>query len=159
MGRITEIKDQRVLGGNMTSLIFNTGKQELLNGNIDLINDSIKVALMTSGYSPDKDADNYYNELNFQASGTGYNAGGKLLSNKSVLKDDVNDRAEYHADDLVWNMITVSNVKGCVLFKDTGDPASSPLIAYIDFGEEFSKIADDFVISWSSEGILYLEGV
>ena len=142
----------------MTNIIFNIGKLKLMNGDIDLLNDSIKIALMTETYSPDKDNDEYYSDLVGEASGTGYTAGGKVLSNRTISKDDLNDRAEFKADDLVWNAITVSNVNSCVIYKDTGTPSTSSLIAYIDFAYSFQKISEDLIINWDAEGILNLEG-
>ena len=109
----------------MANLIFNSGKEGLLNGSIDLINDNLKVALMTNSFSPDIDADQFYSNLDNEVVGTGYAAGGKLITGKEVVKDDVNDRAKFDAYDLTWSLLTVSNVNSCVIYKYTGNPATS----------------------------------
>lgn len=139
----------------MTSIVFNKGKTEILNGGINLLTDTIKVALVGSGYAPDKDVDAFYGDISNEVSGTGYSAGGKILTNKSVAQDDANDRAAFDADDVTWPVATIT-VRGAVLYKDTGTDSNSPLIAYIDFGQDFSKTGADFTIQWDSAGIFFL---
>lgn len=139
----------------MASLTYNRGKLAILKGEIDLLNDDIKVALVTDGYSPDKDADDFFDAVTNEVSGTGYTAGGKSLANKAVAQDDTNDRAEFDADDLQWVVSTLT-ARACVLYYNTGVEATSILIAYIDFGADFSTVAETFTIEWDTEGILYL---
>jgi hypothetical protein len=139
----------------MASLIYNKGKVEFLKGEIDLEDDAIKCALVTSSYTPDKDADEYFDDVTNEVSGTGYTAGGKALTNKSVNDDDVNDQAEFDADDTTWAVATIT-ARAAVIYKDTGVASTSPLIAYIDFGEDFSTSGADFTVEWDSEGILAL---
>jgi hypothetical protein len=139
----------------MASLIYNKGKTEILNGGIDLLNDTIKVALVTSSYPPDKDNHDYFDDVTNEVSGTGYAAGGKALSNKAIRQDNTNDRAEFDADDVTWTVATIT-ARGAVVYKDTGTDSTSPLIAYIDFGQDYATTGADFTIEWDSEGIQYL---
>ena len=139
----------------MASLIYNQGKTEQANGGWDWLTDDIKVALVTDGYSPDKDADLDFADISDEVVGAGYTAGGESLASKTVTKDDANDRATYDADDVTWSSATIT-ARAAVVYRDTGTPATSPLIAYIDFGEDFSKVGEDFVIEWASTGILFL---
>ena len=85
----------------------------------------------------------------------GYAAGGKALTNKSVTEDNINDRAEFDADDSTWPVATIT-ARAAVIYKDTGVASTSPLIAYIDFGEDFSTSGADFTVEWDSDGILAL---
>lgn len=139
----------------MASLVYNKGKTAILNGDIDLLTQDIKVALVTSSYSPDKDADDFFDDVTNEASGAGYTAGGKSLASKAVAQDNANDRAEFDADDLQWVVSTIT-ARACVVYYDTGVDATSILIAYIDFGSDFSTVAETFTIEWDTEGILYL---
>jgi hypothetical protein len=141
----------------MASLIYNKGKTEILNGGIDLLNDTIKVALVESSYTPNKDNHDFFNDITDEVSGTGYTAGGEVLSNKSVEQDNTNERAEFDADDTVWVTSTIT-ARAAILYKfiDDENPSTNPLIAYIDFGADYSTINEDFTIEWDSEGILYL---
>jgi hypothetical protein len=58
----------------MFSFLYNEGKLGLLNGNIDLLADTIKVALLGSGYSADKDAHEFLDDVTNEVSGIGYTA-------------------------------------------------------------------------------------
>ena len=94
----------------MASLVYNEGKKQILNGGIDLLNDEIRVALVTSSYTPDKDVHVDFGDIDNEVSGTGYiSAGdplGKTLTNPSVDKDLDNDQAEFDAEDVIWTTAT-----------------------------------------------------
>jgi len=127
-----------------------------MDGSIDLDTDTIKVALVTSSYSPDKDNHDFFDDVqSYEVSGDGYTAGGATLNNKSVTQDNTNDRGVLDADDVTWSNSTIT-ARGAVLYKDTGDPSTSPLICYFDFGEDKSSSDGDFTIQWSADGILYI---
>ncbi|MBT3239371.1 MAG: hypothetical protein HON98_02585 [Chloroflexi bacterium] len=139
----------------MSSFVYNKAKSAILKGEINLLTDTIKVALVGSGYTADKDADEFFDDISNEVSGTGYTAGGKVLSNKGITVEDANDLASFDADDPTWTVSTVT-ARAAVLYKDTGLASTSPLIAYIDFGQDFSKAGADFTIQWDSAGIFYL---
>lgn len=139
----------------MTNIIYNKGKTKILNAGIDLLSDTIKCALVTSSYTPDKDAHVFFDDITNEVSGTGYTAGGKALANKAINQDDTNNRAEFDADDVIWTVSTLT-ARAAVLYKDTGTDSTSPLIAYIDFDTDYTTSGTDFTIEWDAEGIFYL---
>ena len=137
----------------MADAKYNFGKGELINGGIDLDTDTIKVALVTSAYTPDIDLHDDFADITNEVVGTGYVAGGQALATKSVTVDDTNDLAYFDADDVTWSSSTIT-ARGAVLYKDTGTPATSTLIAYFDFGSDQSSSAGNFTIEWNASGIL-----
>lgn len=138
----------------MASAIYNNYKESMLNGGIDLENDTIKVALCTSSYTPDIDADEFYDDIdNEVANGSGYTTGGETISNPAVTQDDVNDQAVFTADATTWTSSTIT-ARYAVIYKDTGTASTSPLIGYIDFAEDKSSVSGDFTINWDEDGIL-----
>jgi hypothetical protein len=146
----------------MTSLIYNEGKKQILDGSIDLLNDILRVALVTSSYTPDKDAHVDFGDIDNEVSGAGYITAddptyGKELSNPSVKKNITNDRAEFNAEDVIWTTATIT-ARAAIIFKFVNDENNDTniLIAYIDFGKDYSASSEDFTIEWDSEGILYL---
>lgn len=62
----------------------------LMDGDIDLANDTIKVMLLTSSYTPDLDHDFVDDVSANEVSGTGYTAGGATLASKAITDDDAN---------------------------------------------------------------------
>lgn len=139
----------------MADLKYNFGKGELINGGIDLDTDDIKVALVTVTYTPDIDVHEDFADITNEVVGTGYTAGGKSLTTKSVTVDDGNDRAVFDADDVTWTASTIT-ARAAILYKNTGVAATSTLIAYFDFGSDQSSSAGDFTIEWNATGILTL---
>jgi len=135
-------------------MIYNTYKSLTQTGGVDLANDTIKVALVTNSYTPNIDTNTYWDDVSAnEASGTGYTAGGATLAGKTVTVDTTNDRAEFDASDITWSSATIT-ARYAVIYKDTGVDSTSPLIGYIDFGEDKSTAGVDFVIQWNTEGII-----
>jgi len=118
-----------------------------LPGGVDLLTDDIKVMLVTSSHTPA--GDDFINDVTAnELSGTGYTAGGVSLSSKSLVGND------FDAADVTWSNTEFTNVRYIYLFKDTGTPATSPIIGYIDLGYNRNTNGVDFVIQWYSTGIL-----
>lgn len=141
----------------MASQFYNSGKVKLASANIAYLTDTIKVALLTSSYTPDKDAQHFLSDVNAnESSGTGYTAGGTALTSKTVTEDDANDRAVFDAADASWTTSTIGNARWALIYKDTGSAATSPLICVIDLLTTRSSAADTFKIEWDAAGIFYL---
>lgn len=113
---------------------------------------TIKAMLVTSGYVPNIDTHSFISDVTNEVTGAGYTAGGKALLNRTITIDTTNDLAKYDADDIAWTASTVT-ARGLVIYKDTGTPATSPLIAYIDFVSDKTSVDADFVIAWHANGI------
>ncbi len=98
----------------------------LLTGGIDLDTDTLKVALVTSSYTPslahDEWADVSANEV---ATGDGYTTGGVTLSNPVVT----NSTIDYN--DLTWTALT-KTFRYAVCYKSgSGGGITNPLLFYI----------------------------
>lgn len=139
----------------MASLIYNSFKKKIQDGSIDLDTDTIKVALVTSSYTPDQDSHDFFDDVTNEVSGTGYSAGGATLGTVTVTQDNTNNRGVFDAADTSWASSTIT-ARGAVIYKSTGTAATSPLIAYIDFGQDYSSTAATFQITWNASGILYI---
>ena len=139
----------------MTDVVYNNFKKNIMNGNIDLDNDTIKVALVTSAYTPNIDTDEDFADVTNEVSGTGYTAGGNTLANTAVTADTTDDEGVFDADDTTWTTSTIT-ARGAVIYKDTGTPGTSWLIGYLDFTTDQASSAGDFTIAFGAEGILNL---
>ena len=139
----------------MANVVYNSLKKALADADIDLANDTIKVALVTSSYTPDQDNHEDFADITNEVSGTGYTAGGATLASKTVTKDNTNDRGVFDAADVTWSSSTIT-ARGAIVYKDTGTPATSQLICYKDFTSDKTTTAADFKITWSADGIIYL---
>lgn len=141
----------------MPNAVYNIFRTSLPKAAIDVENDTIKVMLMASAYVPNIDlhlamdsADITGNEI----SGTGYSTGGETLANVSMTQDNTNDLAIMDADDVTWSGTTLSDVRGCIIYKSTGVASTSLPMVYIDFGSALATVAEDFKITWNTNGII-----
>lgn len=142
-----------------TGYAYNTFKRKLLEGDIDFGSDSIKVMLLTSSYSPSIDAHEFLDDVDTYevATGGGYTEGGQELTSKTVSADNADDEGVFDAADPEWTAdVTGFTARYAVLFKDTGNPATSPLIAYWDFGADQTPQSMAFTLTINSEGLINL---
>src|SRR5690606_33861980 len=136
--------------------VYNAAKKGFLDGSFDPSNDTIKVALLTSSYTPNIDTDAVWGDIStYEESGTGYTAGGATVANVVTAVDTTNDRAEMDGDDVTWNGLDIGTPGYAVLYQDTGNPSTSRLICYWELGSTASN-GGDYTLSFNAEGILYI---
>jgi hypothetical protein len=137
-----------------TTTFYNSYKKNCLDGTIDLENDTIKVALVTSSYTPDIDSHAFFDDITNEVSASGtYVAGGIALGTKTTTQDNTDNEGVFDSADYSLTGATIT-ARYAIIYKDTGSAATSPLIAYIDFGEDKSSSAGTFGITWNAEGII-----
>ena len=135
----------------MASIIYNRFLANLANKIVDWEADDIRVALVESSYTPNKDHTQWSDVSGDEAAGTAYTAGGEQLGTGTVLEDVTNDLAKLDGDDVEWETATITAYYA-VLYDSTlgGDD----LIACIDFGEDKSASGGTFKIEWNASGIM-----
>ncbi len=124
-------------------------KQALLEftADNDLDGQTVKVALVTAGYTY-SGANQYYSSVSASVVGTPQTLGNKTFT------DGVFD-----ADDVTFLAVSGSQVVSLVIYIDTGNPATSPLVAFIDTGVTNLPVTPnggDISITWNSTGIFSL---
>lgn len=139
----------------MADVIYNSFKAKIMDGSIDLDTDTIKVALVTSTYTPNQDTHDFFDDVTNEVSGTGYTAGGATLASKTVTADTTDNEGVFDAADVTWASSTIT-ARGAVIYKSTGTASTSALICYLDFSTDQSSSSGDFTIQWNAEGILNL---
>lgn len=138
----------------MASKLYGNFILKALNKEVDFDSDTIKVALLTSSYSPDQDAHDYFNDVSAnEVSGTGYTAGGATLASKTATYDSANNVVILDAADTTWASSTIT-ARYAVIYDATGTASTSPLIGYVDFGSDQSSTNGNFTITWDSTGIV-----
>ena len=146
----------------MTVVFYNEFKEQFALGNINLAaspgGDIIKVILVGTTYFPNADTDRFYSHVQpYEIVGTGYIPGDYVLTGKTLTKDLTNDWVVFAANNPSWDPSTITNAKGAILYKDTGNATTSPLIGYYEFDQPASSSNGAFTIVWASNGILRLQ--
>ncbi len=137
-----------------TTVFYNSYKKLLFDKSIDHTNDTIKVALCTSSYTPNIDTHDFFDDITNEvgASGT-YSAGGFTLAGKATSVDTTDNEGVFDANDSSATSSTIT-ARYAIIYKSTGVASTSPLICYIDLGENKISSAGTFGITWNSEGII-----
>lgn len=124
---------------------------------MDLDASAVKVALLTSAYTPDIDAHHYFTSVSAQeVAGDGYTAGGYTLTGVSATVDKTNNLAYLDCGNPTWTSATLSNVRFPVIYRDTGDAATAPLLGYINLGSNKTITDGTFTLTVSASGLLRL---
>jgi len=122
---------------------------------IDYLSDTIKVALFTSSATMAQDTTEFYGDLSDEVSdsGTNYTTGGAVLGSKTLGYTALTNVVKFSGANTTWASSTIT-ARYAVLYADSGDPSTSPVLGYVDFGQDYTSSSGDFTISWSADGIL-----
>jgi hypothetical protein len=124
----------------MASALYDTGRDAILNGGVNWTADTIKVALLGSGYTANMATDQFFSAVSASVIGTPM-----ALANKSSAAGVAN------ADPVTSASIaTGSTITQIVIYKDTGNPATSQLIAREDVPSATPTNGGTVTLSWDS---------
>ena len=119
--------------------------------------DDIRVALVDSTYTPNKDHTRWVtgsDPYDSQITGDAYTAGGEVLANATAVIDTTNDLVMLDGDNVTWATSTIT-ARNAVLFDST--IANKNLIACFQFTEDKSSANGDFTIQWNASGLMTLQ--
>lgn len=134
----------------IASGIYERFKANLMNKEVDLEADAIRVALLDNSHTFTA-ANNTFSQVSAnEISGTGYTANGELLTSKAVTQGATTD---WDAADTAWTTATFS-AWHAVLYDD--DLAGDDLICSFDFGGEQAVSSGTFTVQWNASGIITL---
>jgi len=137
----------------MASGIYTQFKTEVMKKTLDLVNDTVKVALMNNTHAFTVANIGWAAVSANEITGTGYTAGGQALAGKAVTQDDVDNEGVFDANDISWTGATFSAYHA-VIYDDTPISPADPLICSIDFGGVQTVTSGTFTIQWATEGIV-----
>lgn len=134
----------------MASFVTNSGADGLTSGGtITFSSDTIKVRLVTSTSTVNKDDTNMSTWI---AIGTD-----QTLGSKTKTKDTTNDRIVFDAADATWTAVAGgSTIGGLGVFKFVTNDAGSTPITFIDVTDTPTN-GSDIVWTISADGMFYLQ--
>jgi hypothetical protein len=108
---------------------------------MQLSTSTVKVALIDTGTYTFDAADSFYSDIS-----AGVVATSSALSSKSITG------GIFDAADVTFTALTGDSIEAVVVYVDTGDPATSPLILWIDEGNfPITPNGGDQTIVWSND--------
>lgn len=134
----------------MASLIYNSAIRDEATGAIDYDTDTFYAMLVTSAYTPDKDAHAKRSAVTNEVTGAGYTAGGQAVTVAVAAVDTANDRVVITFASHNWPTATIT-ARGEVIYKRRGGAAGADeLVYYNDFGSDVTSTAGTFTVAAST---------
>lgn len=127
----------------MANTLYDKARERFLRGQINWDTDTIKVCLVDKNvYSPNFTTHEYLSDVSSSA----VVAQGVTLTGKA----SVGGAAD--ANDVTFTAVSGAEAEALILYKDTGDPASSPLLAQIDSatGLPITPNGGDIIVVWDN---------
>jgi hypothetical protein len=144
----------------MANIVMNEAKLSLVNGNIVFASDTIKAMLVSSVYTPN--ADDQFIDTGGASDAVDARIAGttdQTIGSKTLAKDTTNDFAYLDGADVTFTAVTSgATIVGVVVYKDTGTPTTSKILAYYDVTDTPTN-GGDITIQWATPangGILKL---
>jgi hypothetical protein len=120
--------------------------------NIDYLSDTLFCALVTSSYTPDVDAHDFWNDVsaNELANGNGYTTNGFQLTSPTITVVGASNRDDFDAADPSWTFTASKTFRYAVIYDRTpATDATRPVICVIDFGAD-QTLSTAFSIQFST---------
>ena len=105
----------------MANALYSKAKEAFLNGSINMVANTITIALVDTGVYTYSAAHQFRNEVSNSA----------VISSTSLANKTIANGV-FDADDATFSSVTGANCEALLIFQDTGIQTTSRLIAYID---------------------------
>lgn len=143
----------------ITTTWYGLGLQYLLDTPLDLETATVKMALVTSGYTPDRDTHDFRDDFtaNEVANGNGYTTGGATLSGVLWSYDTASDQVRLDCDDVSWTFTAAKTWLYGIVYVDTGGAdTTDPLIALLTW-DTSQTVSTAYTLQIDSAGLLYID--
>lgn len=124
----------------MAAAFYPTGLKAILDADIDLLADTIKCALIDTGTYTYSSAHDFYNDVS------------GVVGTPGTLDNKTTTGGVFDADDELFTSVSGNSIEAVIIYKDTGNPATSPLIAYID-GLSLTPNGGNITAQFNASGI------
>lgn len=141
---------------------YGLGLQYLLDTPLDLESpggSGVKLALITDAYTPDRDADDFFNDVSGSelAGGNGYTTGGEVLTGVLWSYDAASDQVRLDCDNVTWLFTASKTWRYGVVYVDTAGAASTdPLIALLTWDSN-QTVSTTYTLTIDAAGLLYID--
>jgi len=136
----------------MADLIYANFKRGLGLGLFDLPADTLKCALLTSGYTPNASHAIWADVVAYEAAGLGYVAGGATLG--SVDWNLVGEAVALAAADPVWTEVSITARYAVIYVAKKVEDLVNPLVCLLDFSAEKGVMGGTFRVAFDAAGIV-----
>jgi hypothetical protein len=126
----------------MASALYPLGKKALLDADIDLLVDNMKVLLIDTADETYNAADQFHSNI----------TGAGIVATSGNLAGKTTTAGVFDANDITITAVSGDTVEAVVLYKDTGVSATSPLLAWFDVSQ-FTPNGSDVTVTFNASGL------
>jgi len=127
----------------MASALYDKARKAFADGDIDLLNDTIKCVLIDAAdYTVDLANHDFLDDV----------ASGARVGTAQTLGSKTTTAGVFDAADVTFSSVSGDQCEAILIYKDTGTEGTSPLIAYIDSatGLPVTPNGGDIQIQWDN---------
>lgn len=133
----------------MASGVYSTAIKAIMDGDVDLLSDTIKACLVDSAdYTVDLTAHDFFDDVPSGARAT--NGIGTLASKTTSIATTV---VKFDAADLVLTAADGDPSEAVVIYKDTGVEGTSQLLAYLELTAPVDPNGGNITLVWHANGL------
>jgi hypothetical protein len=145
----------------VTTKVYGEAAKHIANGDLDWASNTIKIALVTSAYTPNQGTDEFFSDANAHeiAGSGGYTSGGFTLASCVRSYDSATREERYDAADVSVAALTPSApFRYAIIYDATpGSAGTDFLLAYVNFGADQDPAGLPFAIQWAVTGVFYMQ--
>lgn len=127
----------------MANNLYGKGREKFAQALINWNTDTIKCVLVDTGaYTADLVGDEFLSNINISA----------RISTSVAFTGKTSTQGACDANDITFTAVSGVNCEALVIYKDTGDPATSPLLVYIDTATGLPILPNggDILVGWNN---------
>jgi glutamine synthetase type III len=128
----------------MADWMYTLAKKKLLDGDIDLLVSDIKVAMIDTAVATPVQATDEFLSPEFD---------GAIIASSANLANKTTTGGAFDADPAEFSAVTGDSVEAVVIYVDSGDPDTSPVIAKLDTGVTglpYTPSGADVILTWGA---------
>ena len=126
----------------MANALYPKGKKKLLDADIDLLVDTMKVSLIDTADETYNAADEFFSDL----------TGAGVVATSGALAGKTTTDGTFDANDITISAVSGDPVEAVVIWKDTTVTTTSPLLVWID-GLNFTPNGSNVDVQFNASGI------
>lgn len=132
---------------------------EQAGNDVNFLTGTAKLALVTSGWTPAFDTDDFWNDAQGSelANGNGYTTGGETLASKTVTYDSASDQIRVDFADVTWTFTAGKTWLYGVVYIDTAGAASTDPMYSVLTWDTSQTVSTAYTLQIDSAGLLYID--
>ena len=132
----------------MANALYPLTKAKMMQAQLDMSSATIKAALLDTGTVAYNAAHDFYNDISAGVVGTPQTIGSKTFISGT-----------FDGADITFTGVSGASAEAIVIYEDTGNVATSKLIAFLDSGYTNLPVtpnSGDIAVTWDAAGIFTL---